>query len=401
MEHFGPFLIALGFAGHALVSKRIEATILSMPMAMAGFGWFMTAIHESSLESAQAIGLIRIISEVTLVLVLFSDASRARLNVLRRDGSIPARMLLVGLPLTLLLGTLLSWWIIPDTPLASLLLLAAILTPTDAALGQSVLASPLVPERLCEAINAESGLNDGLAAPAVFIAAILASGSAGDAGSLMLYAGMQVVFGPIVGFAVGWCGAKLMDASAERNWFSVSATAVFVISTAFAAYFGAEIVGGNGFIATFVAGLTFGAFLRHERVFTGEIMENEGRILTMATFFVFGATLLPEGLARADGTMLILAMAFLTVVRMVPVAISLRGLGLGNRDIVFLGWFGPRGLASILFALLIAEEYPSVMTEQIASCIVLTVALSIVLHGITANPMARAFPRRGSGDGGT
>ena len=117
-------------------------------------------------------------------------------------------------------------------------------------------------------------------------------------------------------------------------------------------------------------------------------MESEGRLLTMFTFFIFGAVMAPLGLEHAGWKTLVLAILFLTVVRMVPVFLSLTGAGLTAKEKLFFGWFGPRGLASILFALLILERYPIPNAEETLACVVLTVLLSIFLHGLTARPLS-------------
>lgn len=345
--------------------------------------------------------VIHLIAEITLILVLFADASRVRLQSLFTHSAIPIRMLLIGMPLTILLGTLVARWVSPEAPWAVAFLVAAILTPTDAALGQSVVSSPHVPKRIGQSVNVESGLNDGLALPVVLIAAILAAGASGMTGehvpeNLVSFTLMQVILGPIAGIVIGFVAARLLDFSVDRDWATPVSQGLYFLSVAVFAYFGAEAVGGNGFIAAFIAGLVFGNVLRAPAMFIHEFMEGEGQLLTLLTFLIFGAVLAPLGLEHANIKTVALAIAFLTFVRMIPMWLALTGAGLSAYEKFFLGWFGPRGLASILFALLVLERFHIPGADELAACVVLTVLLSIVLHGVTAAPFSNVFKSRQS-----
>ncbi len=369
-------------------------------MVFTAFGWLIGQGGIKLLPVDAEREVIHSIAEITLILVLFSDASRVNLRELRSNYAIPARMLLIGMPLTILLGTLVAQWVSPGVPWAVALLVAAILTPTDAALGQAVVTSPNVPSRLRQGINVESGLNDGLALPVVMIAAIIAAKAAGTQvdglpDNVALFALMQVTLGPLTGLVIGYVFARILDAAVNRGLITVVFQGIYFLCTAFIAFTCAELIGGNGFIAAFVGGLLFGNTLRGSSEFIDEFMESEGQLLTIFTFMIFGAVMVPIGLAHAHWKTLLLAIAFLTVVRMLPIWLSLLGSGLSSYDKIFVGWFGPRGLASILFALLILERFGIQDREEILACVVLTVMLSIVVHGVSANPMAARFKRRG------
>jgi NhaP-type Na+/H+ or K+/H+ antiporter len=341
--------------------------------------------------------VIRAIVEITLVLVLFSDASGVKRDSLSGGNvAIPLRMLLIGLPLTVVLGTLVARWVSPDQPWALALLVAAILTPTDAALGQSVVSSPNVPKRISQSINIESGLNDGLAFPVVLVAAIFSARATGYEGgqapdNVVVFAILQITLGLLVGALVGFGAAKLLDFAIDRNAATTVAQGLYFLSVAFLAYFAAEIIGGNGFIAAFVGGLVFGNTLRAPSTFIREFMEGEGQLLTLTTFLIFGAVLAPIGLQHASWKTVTLALLFLTVVRVLPIWLSLSGLKLSRYEKLFLGWFGPRGLASILFALSVLESFPIPGAKELTACVVLTVLISIVLHGVSAAPLSSLF----------
>jgi len=388
-------LVALGilsaFIAYSLLSRVIDRSILTLPIIFMIVGYVLseplrTAAQPEVLDEGK-----RLLAEITLVLVLFSDASHVQFSKLKQNWRLPARMLVIGLPLSVALGTLVTWLISPEGGIAMALLTAAVLTPTDAALGQSVVTNSDVPEQLSETINVESGLNDGLVLPFVVLGATLASaGIAGaSTGGLALSAITQVVLGPLAGIATGWAVARLMDAAQSRRLIVAAAEGVVFVAAAFAAFVLAEVIGGNGFIAAFVAGMVFGNSYRHNLHFVREFMDGAGQILTMSSFLVFGALLLPEGLAHASLKTVGTAVLFLTVVRMGSIWLSLLGAGLKTSEMLFLGWFGPRGLASILFTLLMTDAFDFPGEDELLSCVSVTVALSILAHGLSARPLTR------------
>ncbi len=394
--------ILLCIAAFSLVSRRIEQFIITLPIVFTAIGLALGELGAELVPMEAETEIIHTIAEVTLILILFSDASRVSFKRLRGDLAIPARMLMIGMPLTILFGTLVALSVSPGEPWPLALLVAAILTPTDAALGQTVVTSPSVPQRIRQSINVESGLNDGLALPIVIIAAVMASEAAGVEAegvpeNIALFALAQVTLGPLAGAAVGFISARLLDRAIAARYATLVFQGIYFLSVAFLSYFVAEWIGGNGFIAAFIAGLTFGNTLKMSNDFIGEFMESEGQILTMLTFIIFGAVLAPAGLEHLSWLTLMLAVLFLTVIRMLPIYLSLTGLGLTSYEKLFLGWFGPRGLASILFALLVLERFPVPGSEELVACVVLTVLISIVAHGVTAAPMSARFTRSGGG----
>jgi len=388
-------LIVLGVVAiYALMARWIELSIITLPMIFTGLGIALGGTGLDLVPMGAGNEVIHAFVEITLVLVLFSDASGVkRQNLSGSNVTIPLRMLLIGMPLTVVLGTLVAIWVSPNQPWALALLVAAILTPTDAALGQSVVSNPSVPKHISQSINIESGLNDGLAFPIVLLAAITAARATGYEGgqapdNVAVFALLQIAVGLLAGAMVGYGAAKLLDFAIGRNATTTVAQGLYFLSVAFLAYFGAELVGGNGFIAAFVGGLVFGNTLRAPSEFIQEFMEGEGQLLTLATFFIFGSVLAPIGLEHASWKTVTLALLFLTVVRMLPIWLSLTGLKLSSYEKIFLGWFGPRGLASILFALLVLEDFPIPGAQELTACVVLTVLISIVLHGVSAAPLS-------------
>ncbi|MGB7336672.1 MAG: cation:proton antiporter [Salaquimonas sp.] len=375
---------------YSLLSNLIGRTFLTLPIIFVAIGYLvsepigMIGEHEALREYA------RYLAEITLILILFADASHVRFSKLKETFQLPLRMLVIGMPLTIALGTLTVWLISPEGGFAMALLTAAVLTPTDAALGQSVVSNPKVPLRLSQTINVESGLNDGLVLPFVLLGAVLAATGMNELGTdgLASAAIIQVILGPIAGIIIGWFVAKGLDFAENSNWVMESAQGVVFLATAFGCYLGAELIGGNGFIAAFIGGAVFGNTYRHDLHFISEFMEGTGQILTMAAFLVFGAIMLPDGISHVTSTALVIAILFLTIVRILPIWVSLTGTSLALKEKLFLGWFGPRGLASILFTLIMMAEFEFPNEEEFLACVSMTVFMSVILHGITATPFA-------------
>lgn len=388
-------IITAGLLLYALVSGRLLGTFITAPLLFTIFGF---AVGEGGFNIAKISvdhSVIHTVAELTLILVLFSDAARIDFALLRRDHNLPQRMLLIGLPLTIVGGTLFAVLLFPSLLFFEAALLAALLAPTDAALGQAVLSAKTVPMRIRQAINVESGLNDGIALPAVLLFAAMASAEIATSGASdwISFAVLQLTLGPATGVVVGFLGARLLDSAAESRWASEPFQGIGILSLAILTYVTAELIGGNGFIAAFIGGLVFGNTIRHPCTFLFEFMETEGQLLMLITFLVFGAVLLPDALAHAEPIFFVYAILSLSIIRMIPIALSLLGTGLRTPSVLFLGWFGPRGLASILFVLLILEESQLPHREALLSITVITVALSILLHGMTAAPFARIYGR--------
>ena len=391
-SHLGIVVLAvlLCVVTYSLLTKAISKTVLTLPILFTGLG-FMVSTQVNTLAEPEALqDSMRFIAEITLILVLFSDASHVRFSRLKESYKIPGRMLVIGLPLSLIFGTLVVAIVNPQGGIALALLTAAVLTPTDAALGQTVVSSRNVPEQLGQAINVESGLNDGLVLPFVLFGAMLAATVAGElqgegfASSVIF----QIILGPLVGIGCGKGLAKVMDIAQSRNTMAEAAGGVVFLSAAFISYVWSETIGGNGFIAAFVAGMVFGNTYKHDIHFISEFMEGVGQILTMLAFLAFGALLLPTGIDHISWKPVVVAISFLTVVRMLPIWLSLWGTDLVAQDKLFLGWFGPRGLASILFTLIMTNEFDFVGEAELLACVSMTVCLSIIVHGISAAPLS-------------
>jgi NhaP-type Na+/H+ or K+/H+ antiporter len=380
--------IGLLFA-YSLVSARLEKTVVTAPIVftLAGLGVYFTMPPAGGRIHA---GAFLTLAEIGLVLLLFTDASRTDLRILRNIRELPARLLGVGMPLTILLGALAAKLVLPQLSVWEAGILSAILAPTDAGLGQVIVNSPLVPMRVRQALNVEAGLNDGLSVP--FLLFFIAMAAAGEGGaSFARFIGEQLGLGLVVGAGIGLMGGWLLNAARRAQWMAESFLQLAVVSLPVFCLLFSEPLGASPFIAAFVAGLCVQVPFKHAGKHSVEFTEEWGQIFNLAVFFLFGMMV-----ARESGDFgvspLIYAMLSLTVVRMLPVAVSLMGSGLDKTAIAFMGWFGPRGLASIVLGLVYLEQEKHLPGEQVTRhAVMLTVLLSILAHGLTASPGIRCL----------
>ena len=387
-------LVACFVFGFGLVSKRLTASPLTPPLVFVGLGVLFGPWGLDWLHLGVEHGAMHLLAELTLILVLFGDAARIDLSALRRELGLPVRLLAIGMPLTILLGALVGKWLFPQLGWLEAAVLGAVLAPTDAALGQAVVSNPAVPTRVRQALNVESGLNDGIVLPVVLVLAALASMSAEttrSASDWARFAAMQVTLGPLVGIAVAWVGNKLLRWSTAKGWMEPPFERLTGLALALLAFACAEQVGGNGFIAAFVAGMMLGQWTRGRCEWLYDFLEAEGQLLMLLVFLAFGASFVAPALETASWRDLAYAVLSLTVIRMVPVAIAMIGTGLRFPTVLFLGWFGPRGLASILFGILVLDEADLPHEALIFQLVMLTVLFSVIAHGVSAAPLARRY----------
>lgn len=389
-------IVALGIFLFSLVSSRLRQSVVTAPMVFALFGLLIGDGGFGLLRLQFGNGAIHLLTELTLVVVLFTDASRIDLKLLRREHNLPVRLLAIGLPISIALGTFAAWFLFDELNLWQAAVLATIVAPTDAALAHVVVTNKLVPVRIRQTISVESGLNDGLCLPlfVIFLCGARIAEHPETATYWIQFVMMQVGLGPLVGIGVGYVGAKLVEYASFRKWISHSFLELTTLALALLAYGTAEMVGGNGFIAAFCAGLTVGSVSRTLCVAIREFAEAEGQLLTLLVFLCFGAALLPIAFANITWIGFFYSLMGLTVLRMFPVAISLIGTKLRPETRLFVGWFGPRGVASIVFALMLLNETAVPAHKEIFAVAMMTVALSVLSHGLTAYPLAKWYAGR-------
>jgi len=389
-------VIALAVLGYAAVSRRLDGTPLTAPIVFMGIGLLAGSKTVGLVDPSPDGETVKLLAEATLAVVLFGDAARIDLRALRDEVSIPARLLGIGLPLTVLAGALTGLLVLGSLDWPQALLLAVILAPTDAALGQAVVTLPSLPSRVRQGLNVESGLNDGLCVPLFIAALAIASAEAGDitdTHAVQLVA-EAIGYGALFGAAAGLIAAGVVVIAATRGLVQPAWLQAVPVAGAVLGYTTADAVGGSGFIAAFVGGAVFGGVRRRAGGEVGYLVEELGALLGAATFVVFGGTLLAPALANLTWSIVAYAVLSLTAVRMIPVVLSLLATGARPRTVAFLGWFGPRGLASIVFAVLLIEADGRLPQENvILTTVFCTVGLSVLAHGVTAAPLARRYSR--------
>ncbi len=370
----------------SLISGRIQKSVITAPMIFVLFGFLASPKGFGFVTFHAQEEAVKILTELTLIIILFIDAASIDFKTLRKQMDIPLRLLGIGMPLTILLGTIIAAQWFSFLSFWEAAVLAAILAPTDAALGQLVVSDKRIPVRIRQGLNVESGLNDGIALPVVLIFLAIAGASGTSAQYWVKFTASQVILGPLVGVGVGFFGGKLIELANMKKAMNHSYAQISGVAIALLSYFLAEYIGGNGFMAAFAAGLTIGNTTKAVCECFYEFAEAQGQLLELFTFLIFGNIMLSEHFQHISLSMVIYAVLSLTVIRMVPVLISLIGLKLKWETKLLLGWFGPRGLASILFGLIVLERVNIVHTQEIYTIIITTVLLSIFAHGFTAFP---------------
>lgn len=345
-------------------------------------------------------GTLRALAEISLALVLFTDAANADLNLLKASSRLPQRLLLIGLPLTILLGFLGALIIFPALSLFEAAILATMLAPTDAALGQAVVTNPAVPSDIRDALNVESGLNDGVCVPVLFVFLALAADVAGDKGPLSLALEMvveEIGIGALAGLVVAFLGVWALKWCAQRKWIDEEWGSLSGMALAVGCFASAQWAGGSGFIASFVGGLLFGGLTKRHKEGLLLAAEGGGDIMGLATWVVFGYAVVSVTLPQFTWAGVLYAALSLTVIRMLPVWLCLAGMKLDAQAKIFMGWFGPRGLATIVFAIIVlGEKLPH--GETILLTVVFTILLSVVTHGLTAEPLAKIYGKFEAGN---
>lgn len=388
-------VIYLAFAG------QLARWSITMPMLFLALGLLIGLGSLEVLGGSFESESLQFLAELTLALILFADASMLNLRQVLDDAELPGRLLIIGLPLCMVLGAVAMRLFYPEMPLGMGLLIAAILAPTDAALGLPVFTDERIPTRIRNALNVESGLNDGIVTPFVSLFMSLTLAEEGVALSNWILSSVaQLALGIAVGLALGWLGGRLLLEVRRNGWASGTSEKLAILALALACYFLAVAVGGNGFVAAFVGGIVFGAKSKRHLMEDAEFTEEVGTLLSLGVWTLFGALVgaaaIVNDLFSFGWSPILYAILSLTVIRMIPVALGLMGTGLRRDTVALMGWFGPRGLASVVFGLLaiLSFEEMGQATEPLALVVTWTVILSVFAHGLTAQPLVGWYARR-------
>jgi NhaP-type Na+/H+ or K+/H+ antiporter len=381
---------------YSTVAGALERTWISGAIIFTAFGILMGPVGLDLISFKADREAIRTLAELTLALVLFTDAAGADLGVLRKKQRLPIRLLLVGLPLTIALGWGVGALLFQNMTIFEVALLATMLAPTDAALGKAVVTNESVPNAVRQGLNVESGLNDGICVPILFVFLALATEKAGEGGPWQLAIKLvaeEIGIGLAVGVLLTGMACWLLKIAWRRKWLSEIWIQIPVVALAVACFAAAQFIGGSGFIAAFTGGLLFGAIAKQYREEFLRAAEGTGDIMALITWVIFGAAVVGQSLDNFSWFMVVYAILSLTIIRMMPVFLSLTGLKTNTEGKLFIGWFGPRGLASVVFAVIVVNaNLPN--GGALAMTVACTVLLSIIFHGVSANPWAAGFGER-------
>jgi NhaP-type Na+/H+ or K+/H+ antiporter len=388
-------IVAFALLGFAAVSRRLEGTPITATIVFVGIGLLVGPKALDAVQGSASSAPVRLVAEAALTFVLFADASRINIHTLRRELGFPSRLLGIGLPLTIASGAIAAAVLFGQLSIPEALVVAVLLAPTDAALGQSVVTEPRLPSRIRQGLNVESGLNDGICVPLLFIVLAIAEADAGlkgDSAAIRLVL-EELGYGILGGIVAGLLVAAVIRIAGHRGMIDSGWLQVVPFAGAALSYGLAAPLGGSGFIAAFVAGAVFGALQPSERGEATYLVDQCGEVLNAVAFLAFGAVLLGPALGDLTWSVAAYAVLSLTIVRMLPVAIAMIGTHARPPTVAFVGWFGPRGLASIVFAVIVVEEAHLPHTSLILLVTFATVGLSALAHGLSAAPLTGRYVR--------
>ena len=384
----GLVIVGLTLLLVAAVSRPLSSTPITPAMVVVAVGVLVGPLVLNDLTVPPTSETVRTLAEATLAVVLFSDSSRVNLRALRREASVPVRLLGAGLPLTVVLGGLVAVALFGSFSLSEAFILGVILAPTDAGLGSAVVTDTRLPQVVRQSLNVESGLNDGICVPLLLI--LLATVSGADGSHPLRVVVEQIGYGLLGGLAAGALAAAVVILAGGRHLIDDAWRQIIPVAAAVLGYGIANALGGSGFIAAFVGGALFGLLAGDKTAGMMGFTEETGAALDSVTFLVFGAVLLGPAFKHVSWQIALYAVLSLTVVRMVPVAIALWGTHARAPTVAFMGWFGPRGLASIVFAVIVEDAHlPHAAT--IVAATYLTVGLSVLVHGLSAAPLVGRY----------
>ncbi|WP_068472935.1 cation:proton antiporter [Saccharicrinis aurantiacus] len=381
---------------YSLLAGKIEKAPISGPMVFLSLGMILGPLIFHVLNIHIGLEQYKVLAEFSLALVLFTDAAKSNLIILNRNRRIPYHLLLIGLPLTILFGWLIGILIFPDFSFVELAILATILAPTDAALGEPVVSNKQVPTKIREGINVESGLNDGICVPILLLLITMHSIQANEHITITYGIGVfikQIGLGFLVGAGVVFLAETLMKHGFNKKWIEDSWKPTIIIMIAITCFTLSQAIGGSGFIAAFVGGLFFDHRYKDNKLELLVGAHGLGKIMTAIVWVVFGSLITVHIIHHITWDILLYALASLTIIRIIPVLMCLLSNCLTKYQKFFIAWFGPRGLASIVFAALVLEEkLPH--GDTIVLTAFSTILLSVFAHGISAGPMAAVFKQK-------
>ncbi len=377
------FNLAVALVGGLLLvtsalSGWLQGNVLSITVLAVGAGIVLALLDVITVEP-DSTGLIEVV-ELALVLTLFTDGLTVEQELLRERWRDPVRAIAIAMPITLVLTALAAKLLFPELTWIEVFLLGAVLAPTDPVVTSTVVTSAKVPPKVRHALNLESGLNDGLALPFVLVL-LVATSSEGGAASEALNTGLESIAGGLIGAALAYA-AGLLFLRLPTGGVGERYEGVYALAVPLLAYGIAEATIGNGLIATFVSGIALGIRIPDVPVAFPKFNENLSSIFQVVTFVLFGALVVSVGGGLEPLPVIGLIVVLLLVARPIAIAVSYSRSTFTRPEKAFIAWFGPKGVASMLFALFVLESTAPDRVElfEIISYVILA---SIAAHGLT------------------
>jgi sodium/hydrogen antiporter len=388
---FGEAVLLFGglLAVVAALSGVFRGTVLSASVFSVALGIGLAAFDVVSVDATDQ-SIVELI-ELALILTLFSDGMFVERELLRRHWSPVARALVIAMPITMALLALAAKALFPSLSWPEAFLLAAVLSPTDPVVTSAVVTSRLVPSSVRHTLNLESGLNDGLALPFVLFFLVLAGPGGNPGGEAAKLVG-EALFGGVVGLGLGFFGGRLHH-HLPGGGLTARYEGIYSVGFALVAFGFSEVTIGNGLIAAFVCGIAMGAAEREVPEGFVEFAENTSAIFQVLTFFVFGALIVATGFDHSIPPLVLFVAFALAIARPVAVQLSFVRTGIPRAQKAFMAWFGPKGVASMLFALFVLKSQVG-DGELIFDVAAIAILSSIVAHGLTDTVGARWMARR-------
>ena len=373
----------------AALSGVMRGTVLSASVLSVGLGILLAELGVVEVEASDQ-AIVELV-ELALILTLFSDGMFVERELLRAHWSPVARALTIAMPITMALLGLAAKALFPQLSWAEALLLAAVLSPTDPVVTSAVVTSKVVPASVRHTLNLESGLNDGLALPFVLFFLVLAT-PGGNAGTEAAKLAGEAMVGAAIGFGLGALGGRLHP-HLPGGGLTQRYEGIYAIGFALFAFGLADVTFGNGLIAAFVCGIAMAATERDVPQGFVEFAENTSAILQVLTFFVFGALIVATGFDHSVPPLVVFVIFALLVARPAAVLLSFLRTGIPRPQKLFMAWFGPKGVASMLFALFVIKSDVG-EANLIFDVAAIAIIASIVAHGLTDTVGAQWLAKR-------
>lgn len=395
MHYTTPLVLAVLVLGYAVVSERVNRSYIAPALIFLLLGMGLGPFGLHLLDAGPGTEGYTVLAQLALAVILFNQAAKLRFDRIRVHGAVALRLLVFGIPLTVALGALTAVLLLPVLPWWEAVCLAAVVAPTEAALIDALLDNRRIPERVRHTLSVESGFYDGFALAILLTALALASEQADRSDANWAWFMFSTEFlSLLAGGVVGLVGGFVVAWSRRRDWMSDTWAQLATLALAFVCFALGERIEASGFVAAFTGGLAFSFISRRksDHDLPTQVSDATAQLLELLVFAMFGAFAVIDGWLRADWRVVLFSVLALFAVRIVAVLVSLVRTDLPMPDRLFIGWFGPRGIGTVVLGLLVVNRGEILNTELIGTVVVVTVTLSLLLHSLTLGPGISRLP---------